>query len=104
LLHEILDLAGIDNNLDEETLSKLYWYGYKDDQTWTQTQLMTMIILFDAFRYVIFKNRQRKILPTGLNFKIELCNFLYWIGRFNKKIKLAYKIVFRGTILLQAIG
>jgi hypothetical protein len=85
LLYEILDLAGIDTNLDDDTLSKLYWYRYKDDQTCTQTQLMTIIILFDAFRYVIFKNRQRKILPTSLNFKIELCNFLYWIGKFNKK-------------------
>jgi hypothetical protein len=103
-LDEILDLAGFDNNMDEETLSKLFWYGYKDDQTWNQTHLVTMIIIFDAFRYVTFKNRQRKILPTSLNFKIELCNFLYWIGKFNKKIKLAYKLVLRGTILLQAIG
>jgi hypothetical protein len=50
-----------------------------------------MILVFESFRYILFKNRQRKrILPTRV-FLDELTFFVKFICKFNRSLKTLFK-------------
>jgi hypothetical protein len=64
----------------------------------------TFLIIFEVYRYLIFKTRLRKIIPTQLLFLEKYCHYIRWLCRTNKRIKALIINSFPGTILLQAIG
>jgi hypothetical protein len=63
-----------------------------------------MILVHDSFRYILFKNRQRKrILPTRV-FLDEITFFVKFICKFNRNLKNAFLMGLSETIFLRAIG
>jgi hypothetical protein len=103
LLQDMLKLTNVVCSRDE-IFQLLYWYGYKYDTNFSQQHHLAYNLLFDAFRYVLFKNRLRKILPTTDQFLYEYLKFLHWMCKCSKKITMHFRITFLGTRLLQAIG
>jgi hypothetical protein len=102
-LYHILNLTGIGTNFDTEFLD-LYWFGTNNTQGETSINIFANLLIFDSFRYLIFKHRLRRVLPTSRDFIIEFCFFIRMLCKTNKKIKSALHCSFRGMILLQALG
>jgi hypothetical protein len=102
-LYHILVLAGIDTNFDAEFLN-LYWFGTNGTQDETNINIFANLIIFDSFRFLIFKHRIRRALPTCRDFIIGFCFFIRMMCRTNKKIKSALNCSIPGAILLQALG
>jgi hypothetical protein len=90
--------------LQDEIFQPLYWYGYKDDINFSLQHHLAYNLLFDAFRYVLFKKRLRKILPSTEQFLREYLKFLHWMCKCSKKITLYFRIMFFGTRLLQRLA
>jgi hypothetical protein len=103
LLKDMLKLTNVVCSRDE-FFQLLYWYGYKHDTNFSLQHHLAYNLLFDAFRYVLFKNRLRKILPSTDQFLYEYLKFLHWMCKCSKKITMHFRITFLGTRLLQAIG
>jgi hypothetical protein len=104
LLTDFLCYIGDDYLLDESSFLKLFWFGHKDGNKFLLINQVAYTVLFDSFRYIVFKNRVRGILPSRDNLKQELFNLLKWICQTNKKIKSTFDITFQGTRLARAIG
>jgi hypothetical protein len=80
-----------------------FWYGVATGNTTTLHQL-ALIIVFDAFRYIFFKNRRRRKILSADDFLDETVFLLKNICKYNKKLKNAFSATFPGTQLLQAMG
>jgi hypothetical protein len=91
------DLASIDFRL-------LYWYGKFVNVPTTSLNKILMIAIFDCFRFLLFKGRQRKRVLTFRVFMDELIFFVKFICRFNRTLKNAFQSGLSGTILARAIG
>jgi hypothetical protein len=103
-LTDILSLTNVRLPINSREFLLLYWYGIDGSQRINNATQSAYTMFFDTFRYIFFKNRQRRHSPTSLEFKTEFVCMLKWICKFNKKIKAIIRCTFINTILLQAIG
>jgi hypothetical protein len=104
LLMETNFLAGIECVIESQEFATLFWYGYKNVEKFLAQNHLSYLLLYDSYRYIIFKNRLRKILPSNEAYRKELINHISWLCRCNKNIKLAFNLTFQGTRLIQAMG
>jgi exonuclease III len=77
---EMIDRFDIDR-IDFRTL---YWYGYNDDIFNHQTSFLTF---FDSFRFIVYKHKQRCILPEPNAVLRELSFFLKKLCFASKPLK-----------------
>jgi hypothetical protein len=103
LLYSLLGIIGRDDDIDTDGFRKLYWYG-KNTSIITLTQQIAYNLIFDSFRYILFRNRQKKLVADVDNFIYNLVKHLYWICYTNKKLKLAIINTVTGSMLAQALG
>jgi hypothetical protein len=83
---------------------KLFWYGIKREDDPPAKHMIEHLIIFDVYRYLVFRYRLRKTMPSYITFLDEYCHYIRWICRTNNKIKALLFNSFPNTILLQAIG
>jgi hypothetical protein len=102
-LYLFLGFIGRNDDIDTDNFRKLYWFG-KNASIKTITHQVAYNVIFDSFRYTIFRNRQRKVVGDIDNFVYNLVKHLYWICYTNKKLKLAIINSVAGSILAQALG
>jgi hypothetical protein len=103
-LQEIANLINLNTPINCAEFQEIFWYGINGSTSEDKVKQLTYLLIFDCFRYVFFKNRQRRHLPTSFDFTVELLNLIKWISRFNNRIKLALINTFPNTIIFQAIG
>jgi hypothetical protein len=103
-LQDFLTVLDLHENVFSNTFGLMYWYGINDLQNHSQIRTFAYSLVFDGFRYVIFKNRLRKNVPSINDFRNEIVAFFCWICKFNKKIKGAIMCTFPNTIFSQALG
>jgi hypothetical protein len=89
---------------DMEEFKSLYWYGIFNTENLTIYRLKIFILIFDLFRYLVFKNRCRKRIPTNDNFINEFSFELKWILKCNKKTRIAISRTSELMRLMQALG
>jgi hypothetical protein len=82
----------------------LNWHGKIGNSPTTSLKKICMTLVFESFRYILFKNRQRKRVLTTRVFLDELTFFVKFICRFNRNLKNAFQIGLSETIFLWAIG
>jgi hypothetical protein len=102
LLDELLLLINIER--DDDNLQQLYWYGCTDANSRNSFKTCAYILIFDIFKYIVFRHRRRKTVPSADTFFDEFFSQLKWTCKFNKKIKCSFQCTFNGTMLLRAIG
>jgi hypothetical protein len=83
---------------------KLFWYGIKGEDDPPAKHITEHLIIFDVYRYLVFRYRLKKIIPSHIMFLDEYCHYMRWICRTNNKLKALLFNTFPNTILLQAIG
>jgi exonuclease III len=103
-LFSTLELIGINENLEGHEFHKCFWYGESPDGANIAVKNVSYCLIFDSFRYIVFKFRKKRVLPTVGYFLEELVNFIKWTCNFNKKIKLALMSTFPRTNLAGALG
>jgi hypothetical protein len=104
LLTDFIMILGINLDINSSQFAKLYWFGYTAGDVNITVRCFATSLIFDGFRYVLFKNRQRRHLPSSLQLQIEVATLFKWICRYNNKIFQAIQCTFPNTIFLQAIG
>jgi hypothetical protein len=105
LLNNFLAQIGMgDTDSASTDFRLLYWYGKIVNIPTTSLNKIFMIIIFDSFRYILFKSRQRKRVLTFRMFMDELTFFVKFICRFSRTLKNAFQSGLSGTILARAIG
>jgi hypothetical protein len=105
LLNKFLTKLGMGSQLVHSLDFRLkFWYGVVTDSSTNTLNQLALIIVFDAFRYIFFKNRRSKKILTAEDFLDETLFFLKNVCKYNKRIKNAFSATFPGTQLLQAIG
>jgi hypothetical protein len=100
-LAKFVTMLGLSLNLDSNDFHTLYWYGYNDDIKEHQTAFLTV---FDSFRYVLYRLRNRHILPVYDTVERELVFFISKLCRANSNFKL--KLLGSNTLarIVRAIG
>jgi hypothetical protein len=104
LLINFTNILGLNIDIDSEQFLKLYWFGYSTASANVIIKCFASSLIFDGFRFALFKNRQRRHLPSSLQLQLEIVTLLKWICRCNKKNFQAIHCTFPNMILLQAIG
>jgi hypothetical protein len=105
LLHKFLVKIGMRNQSAHSLDFRLkFWYGVATDSSTNTLHQLALIIVFDAFRYIFFKNRRSKKILSAEDFLDEIFFFLKNICKYNRRLKNAFFATFPGTQLLQAIG
>jgi hypothetical protein len=100
----LMDITDFNLGIETEEFKNLYWYGIFSTENLTISRLKSFILIFDLFRYLVFKNRCRKRIPTNENFVNEFHFELKWILNCSKKTKLSISSIHELTRLLQALG
>jgi hypothetical protein len=107
-VHDCNKLATVSNGhngfIETEEFKNLYWYSIFSTENLTISRLKSFNLIFDLFRYLVFKNRCRKRIPTNENFVNEYYFELKWILNCSKKTKLSISNINELTRLLQALG
>jgi hypothetical protein len=104
LIRRLLTLLRFDVVLPGVQFYNLYWYGlYKVEQL-TKCRHFIFLLIFDAFRYTLFKFRRRKKFPRNNDFFDEMRFFLNCILTTNKKTKELFFNTFEVANFLQARG
>jgi len=87
---------GVENIVGPTSIYE-YWFGLNDDKVNLET-----LLIWETFRYVIWKNKQRRRLPNLVIVISEMCTILKIMSKLNK---------FVGTVLknplarcMQALG
>jgi hypothetical protein len=75
-LHEVATLINLNTPIHSAEFQGLFWYGINGSTSEDKVKQLTYLLIFDCFRYVLFKNRQRRHLPTSFDFNVELLNII----------------------------
>jgi hypothetical protein len=86
LLIDFTTILGLNIDIDSEQFLKLYWFGYGPMGANVMIKCFATSLIFDGFRFALFKNRQRRHLPSSLQLQLEIVTLIKWICRNNKKI------------------
>jgi hypothetical protein len=89
LLKKVCTFLGTDFSTNNFNL--LFWFGIPNSQLTKNDKHFCLIIIFDSFRYLIFKHRRRNHLPSDDDFLDELIFFIKNICRANKKIRINFE-------------
>jgi hypothetical protein len=98
---KFVTMLGLTQNIDSNDFRTLYWYGYNDDILEHQTAYLTV---FDSFRYILYRLRNRHILPTYETVENEVGFFLSKLCRANSNFKLLLMSSNTLARTLQALG
>jgi Reverse transcriptase (RNA-dependent DNA polymerase) len=101
LLLSICDRIGID--ISNENFPQLYWYGILIDDP-NKTSCLMSTIIFDIFRYLLFKHRQRRHIPNFDTFFGEYIFIMKVILKCSKSFRDSISGSNPLTRFLQAIG
>jgi hypothetical protein len=102
LLKKLCTFLGME--LYTNNFNLLFWYGIANSQPITNDKHFCLILIFDSFRYLIFKHRRRNHLPSEDDFLDELVFFIKNICRASKKIRKYFEDSILARNLLQARG
>jgi hypothetical protein len=103
-LHNLLNLISLDNDLNNENFRQLYWFGIQHVETLTVAKQKIFLLIFDLFRYLVFKNKVKKRIPSNNTFASEYLFALRWFLYSNKKLKRATTGIPELANLLRALG
>jgi hypothetical protein len=103
-LTNVFSLMDLDIIMDSVDFRNLYWYGLYKCETLTVLRHKIFLLIFDQFRYTVFKNRLRKRMPSSSLFMEELLYNITWITKCNKKVFRTLHGMPELTRLAQAIG
>jgi hypothetical protein len=91
LLLHLCTFINLEIEYNSQEFRRLYWYGTSADALGTEKNNMSVfLVFFDAFRYILYRNRLRRMLPSNNESLFELSFFLQCILMSNKKLKLHF--------------
>jgi hypothetical protein len=101
LLRHLLNLFEPVPDMNTNMFYNMYWYGcYDENPTWE----FTLNIVFDVFRFLVFKHKLRRKIPNSLQFINELKFILEITARRNQSIRVALLANNMIANLLPALG
>lgn len=104
LISHILGLTGFGIPVSNPEFENLYWYGIFKSESLNKSRHLVFLLVFDCFRYVLFKNRLRKRRLTREDMLNEYLFLLKCIFQANKKLYREFQGIPELAILLQALG
>jgi hypothetical protein len=75
---------------DSVKTTDLYWYGILDNDDIQKHNVLCYLIVFDIFRYIVYKYRLRRVLPTFNTVVTQLRYVLSIVCTVNKNIHSAF--------------
>jgi hypothetical protein len=86
LLATFLMHCNFDINILDAGFPNLYWYGIYKAESLTKTRHRTFALIFDVFRYTVFRSRIKKRNPDPEVIVQEIIYFISNVCRYNNKI------------------
>jgi exonuclease III len=99
LAHMNVNMANEDFNLNQ-----LYWFGISSELENTKQTIVVLSVVFDVFRFILFRHRLRSNIPNFNNFFREITFTLSTIIRSNKRFRDSFLQCHTLAPLTQALG
>jgi hypothetical protein len=85
-IEHVLSRTGFNILRTDSEFVNLYWYGILNIESLDKNRNFCFVLFFDSFRYIVYRNRVRRIVPEVDEIISELEFFLQCIYRANRKI------------------
>jgi hypothetical protein len=90
LIIDFFDFLGIDINIDTEIGKNLYWYGLHDNDNLTVRRHLSNVLVFDLFRYIVYKYRLKRRIPNIAIILNEVIFIVQCVCNVSRNINLSF--------------
>jgi Reverse transcriptase (RNA-dependent DNA polymerase) len=104
LIIDFFNFLGVDIDIDTEGGKNLYWYGLIDNDTLTVRRHLSNVLVFDLFRYIVYKYRLKRRIPNIAIVVNEITFIVQCVCNVSRNINLSFVNNNLLAMLLQARG